>query len=127
MGEKKQLHGYCKWETGEISYEKTFMWLQMRNLKWETKSLLIVVQNNTICANYISAKIYYTQQNSKCRLYADRDETINRIISKWSKLAQSGYNSKYDWVMKVIHWELCKKLNFEHTTKRYKYKAESVE
>ena len=27
---------------------------------------------------------------------------------------------------KVIHWELCKKLNFDHTTKWYMHKPESV-
>ena len=33
-----------------------------------------------IRTNYIITKIDKTQQNSKCRLCADRDETINHII-----------------------------------------------
>ena len=36
------------------------------------------------------------QQNSKCRLCGDRDETVNHIINKYSKLAQK----EYDWVGK---------------------------
>ena len=32
----------------------------------------------------------------------------------------------HDWVGKVIHWELCKKLNFDPTTKWYMHKSESV-
>ena len=57
-----------------------------------------------------------TQQNSKCRLCGDRDETINQIISESSKLAQE-YKARHDWVGKVIHWEMCKKFKFDHTNK----------
>ena len=33
---------------------------------------------------------------------------INHIISECSKLAKKKYKTKYDWVMKVVNWELCK-------------------
>ena len=42
------------------------------------------------------------QQNSKCRLYADREETINHIISECSKLAQKENKTIHDLVGKVI-------------------------
>ena len=54
------------------------------------------------------------QQNKRCRLYGDRDETINHIINEYSKLAQKEYKTRHDWVGKVIFWELCKKLKFDH-------------
>ena len=38
---------------------------------------------------------------------------------------QKEYKIRYNWVGKVIHWELCKKLKFDHTTKWYKHKSES--
>ena len=66
-----------------------------------------------------------TQQN-RCRLYGDRDETINHIISECSKLAQKEYKARHDWVDKVIHRELCKKLKFDHTNKWYMNNLESV-
>ena len=34
------------------------------------------------------------QQNSKCRLWGDRNETINPIISECSKLAQKEYKTR---------------------------------
>ena len=34
--------------------------------------------------------------------------------------------SRHDWVGMRIHWELCKRLKFDHTTKWYMYKPESV-
>ena len=47
---------------------------------------------------------YKTQQNSNCTLCGDRNETINHIISKCSKLAQKEYKTRHDWVGKVIPW-----------------------
>ena len=95
------------------------------NLSRETE-LLIAAQNNTIRNNYVKAKIDKMQQNSKCRLRGDRDETIYYIISECSKLAQKEYKTRHDWVGKVIHLEVSKKFNFEHTNKWYMYSPESV-
>ena len=64
---------------------------------------------------------------SWCRLCGERDETINHIISECSKLAQSEYKTRHDWVGKVIHWELCKKFKFEYTNKWYMHKLESIQ
>ena len=36
------------------------------------------------------------QQNSKCKLCGDRDETINHIISECSKSSQKEYNIRHD-------------------------------
>ena len=66
------------------------------------------------------------QQNSRCRLCGDRDETINHIISESSKLEQREFKTRPDWVGKVIHWELCKLFEFDHTNKCYIHNQESV-
>ena len=68
---------------------------------------------------HIEAIIDKTQQNSKCSPCGDRDETINHIIKKCSKLAQKEYKATHDWMGTVIHWEMCKKLKFDHTNKWY--------
>ena len=96
------------------------------NLRRETESLLIAVQDNAIRTNHIKARIDKTQQNSKCRLCGDRDETINHIISECSKLAQKENKARQDWVGKVIHWEMCKKFKFDHTKKWYMYNPAPV-
>ena len=51
---------------------------------------------------------------------------INHIISESRKFAQKDYKTRHDWVRKVIHWELCKKLRFNRTTKCYIDKLESL-
>ena len=47
------------------------------------------------------------------------DETINYIISEYSKLAQREYKARHDWVGKGIPWEICKKFKFDHIDKWY--------
>ena len=86
----------------------------------------IIAQSNTLRINHIKSKIDKTQQNSKCKFYGDRDETINHIINECSKLAQKEYKTRHDKVGKVIHWQLCKKFKFDHTNKWYMYKPEAV-
>ena len=95
--EEKQLYGRFKRLINNISHEKTRTWLRKGNLKRETESLLIEAQNNAIRTNPIKARIDKTQQNSKCRLCGDRDDTINHIISECSKLAQKEYKTRHDW------------------------------
>ena len=95
-----------KWQ---ISHQKTLTRLRKENLKSKSESLFIATQITVIKTNYIKAKIDNTLQNSKFRLYDDRDETIIHI-SECSKLAKKQYKARHNWVRKVIHWELCKKL-----------------
>ena len=51
---------------------------------------------------------------------------INHVISECSKLAQKEYKTRRDWVGKVIHWELCKKLKSDQTNEWYMYNPASV-
>ena len=76
--------------------------------------------------NHIKARIDKMQQNSKCRLCGNRDETINHI-SECSKLAQKEYKTRHNWVGKGIHWEMCKKLKFDYTNKWYMHNPASVQ
>ena len=123
---RKELCGRFKWLTSDIWHEETWTWLRKRNLKRETESLLIATQNNAIGTNHIKARIDKMQQNSRCRLCGDRDESINHIINECSELAQKEHKTKNDWVGKVIHWELCKTFWFDHTNKWYMHSLKSV-
>ena len=114
---EKQLYGRFKRLINNISHDKTWTCLRKGNLKRETESLLIAAQDNAIRTNHIEGRIDKTQQNSKCRLCDDRDETIKHIISEYSKLAQKEYKVTHHWVGKVIHWEMCRKFQFDHANK----------
>ena len=67
------------------------------------------------------------EQNSKCRLCGNRDETVNAVICEFSKLAQKDNNIRHDMVEKVIHCELCKMLKFNHTTKWSMHNQKSIQ
>ena len=86
----------------------------------------MAAQNSAIRTNHIKVMIAKMQQNRKCRLCGDRDETINHIISKCSKLVQEEYKARHDWVGKVIHWEMCKKFKFDHANKWYMHNPAPV-
>ena len=96
------------------------------NFKRETESLLIAAQNNAIRTNQIKVRMDKTQQNSKCRLCGDKDETINHMISECSKLTQKEYKARHDWVGKLINWKMCKKLKFDHRNKWYMHNPAPV-
>ena len=93
--EGKHLYERFKRLINNISHDKTWTWLRKGNFKRETESLLMAAQNNALRTNHIKTRIDKTQQNSKCRPYVDRDETINHIISECSKLAQE-YKTRHD-------------------------------
>ena len=124
--EGKQLYGRFKRLIDTISHDKTRTWLRKGNSMRETESILIAAQNNTIRTNHIKAIIDKIQQNSKCRLCGDRDETITHIISECSKLVHKEYKTRHDWVGKMIHWEMCKKLKFDHKNKWYMHNTAPV-
>ena len=120
---KKQLYGHFKRLINTISHEKTWTSPRKVNLKRETESLLITTQDNTMRTNHIKVRIDKSQQKSKCRLCGDREETINYIICECSKNTQKEYKTRHDWAGKVIHWEMGKKLKFDHTNKRYMHNS----
>ena len=91
-----------------------------------TESLLIASQNNAKRTNHIKSRKDETQQNSRCRLCRDREETINHTISEYNKLVQKEYQAKLDSVDKVIPRKLCKKLKFDHSNKWYMHNTVSV-
>ena len=62
------------------------------------------------------AKFNFTGKKNKWRLCDDKDEMANHI-SECSKLEKQEFKTLYDWVGKVIQWELCKELKFRHAEK----------
>ena len=69
----------------ETSHEMIWKFMTMHqaprrgNPKRNTEPLLIAVSSNIIKTN-VKAKIDNMQENSKCRLYDDRDEKLNQQI-----------------------------------------------
>ena len=74
----------------------------------------------------VKAKFNKTHQNTKSTFWGEISEPINHILNRCSKLEQKEYKTGHGEVGKVINWELCKGLDFDHTNKWYIKKSESV-
>ena len=85
------------------------------------------MQNNATRTNYVKAKIYDTQENSKCRIYDNWEERVNHLLCECSKMAQKEDKRRHDWIDKMIYRELCKRLKFGYTNKWYIHKPEFVQ
>ena len=86
---KTQLSGYLKRQTGEMSHEKTWTWLENRNFKRKTESLLIakgpiIFKRKKIIHNKIASISY---------VVGDWDEMINHLISECSQPEQREYET----------------------------------
>ena len=64
----------------------------------------MAAQEQAIRTNLISAKIDKTQQESKCRMCGQSDESVSHILSECGKMAQKEYKRRHDWVRKKVHW-----------------------
>ena len=95
---RNQMYWYFKWKTEEIAHKMIWKWLR-GNLKSETEFWLMAAQNNAIRINYVKVKTDNMQNNSKCRLCADRNEMFNHTMSKCSKLSKK--NTRLD----MTGWE----------------------
>ena len=122
----KMLHGQFIRQTENLADEQQWMWLKDGTLKRETETLIMAAQEQAIRTNLIKAKIDKTQQESKCRMCDQADESINHILSECSKMAQKEYKRRHDWVGKKVHWEVSKRCGFDVAKKWYKHEPDAV-
>ena len=115
-----QMYGCFKWQTDKMANDKTWAFLRKKNLKRQTKYLLISAQKNTIGTNNVKAKMDHMK-----KIICRGDETIN-YIKEYNKLVQSELGNKNDWGGKIICLESCKRLNFDRIYKWYMHKEEYV-
>ena len=122
----KTLHGQFIRQTENLADEQQWMWLKDGTLKRETETLIMAAQEQAIRTNLIKAKIDKTQQESKCRMCGQVDESVNHILSECSKIAQKEYERQYDWVGKKVHWEVSKRCGFDVNEKWYEHEPDAV-
>ena len=81
----------------------------------------MAAQNQSIRTNLVKAKIGKSQGDSLCRVCRKVDESIDHIVSGYSKLAQKEYNRRHDNLGKAVHWKLARQCNFEAGDKWYEH------
>ena len=111
--EEKVLHGQYLRQTKEVRSDQCWAWIQNGDLKRETESLIVAVQNQSIRTNLVKVNFDKSQGDSLCRVCRKVDGSINHIDSGCSKLSQKDYKRRYDDLGKIVHWKLTRKCNFE--------------
>ena len=113
-------------QTKKVRSDQCWVWLQNGDLKRETESLILAAHNQSIRTNLVKARIDKSQEDSLCRLCKKVDESIDHIVSGYSKLAKKEYKRRHDNLGKIVHWKLPRKCNFEAGDKWYVHEPESV-
>ena len=72
--EENALHGLYLRRTKEVRNKQSWVWLQNRDLKRETESLIVAAQNQSITTNLVRANIDKSQKDTLCRLCKNADE-----------------------------------------------------
>ena len=104
-----------------------WVWLQQGHLKKETEGLLMAAQSQSLRTNAVKAKIDRSQTVSLCRMFRQKDETVNHLLSECPKLAQKEYKERHDGLARALHWDLCKQHGFERSDKWYEHTPKKVE
>ena len=124
--EEEVRHDQYSRQTKEVRSDQCWAWLQNRDLKRETESLIVTAQNHSIKTNLVKATIDKNQGDSSCRVCKKADENINDIVSGCSKLAPKEYKKRHDNLGKIVHLKLARKCNFEAGDKWYEHEPGSV-
>ena len=115
---RKRLHGQLPRNLDEklVDIEQSYRWLNSGNVKGETESTIVAVQDQAIISkNYFKNKIMKEEIESKCRLCKQHEETIDHLTSGCPILAKNEYIMRHDKVCTHLHYSICKALGTETT------------
>jgi hypothetical protein len=92
-----------------------YRWLKFGDIKRETESTIVAVQDQAVSTNYFKRKILKEEIGSRCRLCKEYEETIDHLTSGCSILAKNEYVIRHDNVCTHLHYSICKTLGIETT------------
>ena len=102
-----------------LDIEQSYRWLKSGDIKGETESKIVAVQDQAISTSYFKNKILKQEIGSKCRLCKQHEETIDYLNSGCPILAKNEYLMRNDKVCTHLHYSICKALCIETTDKWY--------
>ena len=81
---------------------KTWEWTRKSDLKVETEALIFAAQEQALRANYVKFNIDKSVESPLCRLFGQKGETINHIISKCKYVAQIECKRRHDNIARLL-------------------------
>jgi Ni,Fe-hydrogenase III component G len=106
--ENKVMHGqYIRSIDKQlISKEDTFLWLSKGDLKAEAESEIVAAQDQALQTKYHATKLLQTENDSKCRLCHQFEDTVDHIMSVCPTLAKEQYIERHDRVCAQLHFNM---------------------
>jgi hypothetical protein len=75
--------------------------------KGVTESAIVTPQGQEISTNYLKNKILKEENECKCRLCKQYEDTIDHLTSGFPILAQNKYLMRHDKVSAHLHYSVC--------------------
>jgi hypothetical protein len=91
-----------------VDKEQSYRWLKFGDIKGETESTIVAVQDQAVSTNYFKRKILIQEIGSRCRLCKEYEETINHLTSGCPILAKNEYVIRHDKECTHLHHSICK-------------------
>jgi hypothetical protein len=98
----KRMHGKlpCNLDKKLVYIEQSYHWLKSGDIKGETESKIVAVQDQAIRTNYFKNTTLKEEIRSKCRLYKQNVETIDHLTTGCPILVKNKYLMRHD---KFVH------------------------
>jgi hypothetical protein len=128
--EDKVMHGQYirRIDKQLISEEDTFLWLSKGDLKAETESEMVAAQAQALKTKYCATKILQTEEDSKCKLCYQCEESVDHIISAGPILAKGQYSKRHHRVCTQLHFNICNEIGVKLDSELwYEHAPESLE
>ena len=106
--------------------EKSWLWLKKCDLKIPSEALICSAQEQATRTNYVKYHIDKSVDSPSCRMCGETGETLSRIVSECSKLAQRENKRRHDNVARMVHWKLCQEFSLEKSEKWYLHNPQTV-
>ena len=106
----KRMHRQlpCNLDEKLVDIEQSYRWLKSGNIKGEAESTVVVAQEQAISTNNFKNKILKEENESKCRLHKQHEETTDHLTSGCPILAKNEYIMRHDKVCAHLHYSICK-------------------
>ena len=109
-----------------VDIEQSYRWLKSGYIKGETENKIVAAQDQAISTKSFKNKILKEENESKCRLCKQHEETVDHLTSGWPILAKNEYLMRHDKVCIHLRYSICKALCTETTNKWYTHMPKPV-
>ena len=117
----KVMHGQFLREVDGKDGVQSWKWMKDSDLEGCTEALICSAQEQAIRTNNTKFCVDKTNDSPMCRMCGERNETVSRIVSECSKLAQKEYKRRHDNIGKLY-----KKYNIDSKARWYAHSPKGI-